>query len=51
MDGYAREGGELHPAWGLRGVALSPRTRVVSDDARRRAEDGLALAIERGDRR
>ena len=49
MDGYALEGGELHSAWGLRGVALVAAHQGRLVEARRLAADGLALALERGD--
>ena len=49
MDGYALEGGELHSAWGLRGVALVAAHQGRLVEARRLAGDGLALALERGD--
>jgi hypothetical protein len=43
------EGGELHSAWGLRGVALVAAHQGRLVEARRLAGDGLALALERGD--
>ena len=42
MDGYEREGGEIHPAWALRGLALVAAHDGRRDDARRWAEEGLA---------
>ncbi|HEV8402624.1 MAG TPA: AAA family ATPase [Candidatus Limnocylindrales bacterium] len=49
MDGYRREGAELHPAWGLRGIALVAAHQGRHEDARRWAEEGLERAMERGD--
>jgi len=49
IDGYILEGGELHSAWGLRGVALVAAHQGRLGEARRLAGDGLALALERGD--
>jgi tetratricopeptide (TPR) repeat protein len=49
LEGYAREGAEVFPSWGLRGVALVAAHDGRSDEARRLATDGLGLAIERGD--
>lgn len=49
MDGYEREGADLHPAWGLRGVALVAAHDGRLDDARRDAEAGLRAATDRGD--
>jgi DNA-binding CsgD family transcriptional regulator len=49
MDGYRREGAEVHPAWALRGIALVAAHDGRADDARRWAEEGLARAGERGD--
>lgn len=49
MDGYRREGAELHPAWGLRGIALVAAHQGRLDEARRWAAEGLQRAMERGD--
>jgi DNA-binding CsgD family transcriptional regulator len=49
MDGYVLEGGELHSAWGLRGVALVAAHQGRFVEARRLSGDGLVLALERGD--
>ena len=49
IDGYEREGAEVYPAWGLRGLALVAAHDGRLDDARRWAEQGLAQATERGD--
>lgn len=49
MEGYEREGTDLHPAWGLRGVALVAAHQGRLDEARRHAGDGLRVATERGD--
>ena len=49
IEGYEREGGDLHPAWGLRGIALVAAHEGHVDEARRSAAEGLRLAIERGD--
>src|SRR6185369_15309439 len=49
LEGYALEGGEPHSAWGLRGVALVAAHQGRLVEARRLSEDGLALALERGD--
>jgi DNA-binding NarL/FixJ family response regulator len=49
MEGYEREGSDLHPAWGLRGVALVAAHEGRLEDARRDADEGLRIAIERGD--
>ena len=50
MEGYRREGAEVHPAWALRGIALVAAYDGRADDARRWAEEGLARAEARGDR-
>ena len=42
LEGYQREGAELHPAWGLRGVALVAAYEGRPDEARRVAA-GTAL--------
>ena len=49
VDGYAREGGDGHEAWGLRGVALVAAHQGRLDVARLAASDGLRIATERGD--
>jgi DNA-binding CsgD family transcriptional regulator len=49
IEGYEREGADLHPAWGLRGIALVEAHLGHLDDARRDAEAGLRIATERGD--
>jgi len=49
MDGYEREGGDLHPAWGLRGVALVAAHDGRLDEARQLADAGLRVALDRGD--
>ncbi len=49
LEGYEREGTDLHPAWGLRGIALVEAHEGRLDDARRHAEQGLHSATERGD--
>ena len=49
IEGYEREGTDLHPAWGLRGVALVAAHQGRLDEARRFADDGLRYATERGD--
>ena len=49
MEGYRREGAELHPAWGLRGIALVAAHQGRLGEARRWAQEGLARAMERGD--
>lgn len=47
MDAYEREG--LHPAWGLRGLALVAAHDGRLDVARSAAEEGLRIAMDRGD--
>ena len=49
IEGYDREGRDLHPAWGLRGVALVAVHEGRLDDARRDAREGLRIAQARGD--
>ncbi|HEU0243408.1 MAG TPA: AAA family ATPase, partial [Candidatus Limnocylindrales bacterium] len=49
IEGYEREGRDLHPAWALRGVALVAALEGRVADARRDAEAGLRVATERGD--
>ena len=49
IEGYEREGTDLHPAWGLRGIALVEAHLGRLDEARRDAEAGLRIATERGD--
>jgi DNA-binding CsgD family transcriptional regulator len=49
MEGYRREGAELHPAWGLRGIAMVAAHQGRLDDARRWAQEGFERAMERGD--
>jgi DNA-binding CsgD family transcriptional regulator len=49
LEGYEREGTELHPAWGLRGTALVAAHDGRIDEARQSAEEGLRIATERGD--
>ena len=49
IDGYEREGAEVYPAWGLRGLALVAAHDGRLDDAGRWAEQGLGQATERGD--
>ena len=49
MEGYEREGRDLHPAWGLRGVALVAVHEGRLEDARRDAGEGLRIALDRGD--
>jgi DNA-binding CsgD family transcriptional regulator len=49
MEGYRREGAELHPAWGLRGIALVAAHQGRLDEARRWAQEGFERAMERGD--
>jgi ATP/maltotriose-dependent transcriptional regulator MalT len=49
MAGYEHEGADVHPAWGLRGLALVASHDGRLDEARRWSEDGLRLASERGD--
>ncbi len=49
LDGYLGEGADVHPAWGLRGVALVAAHDGRLADARRWAEEGLHRAVERGD--
>ena len=49
LGGYAREGAEVFPSWGLRGVALVAAHEGRSDEARQLATQGVNLAIERGD--
>ena len=48
-EGYAREGAEVFPSWGLRGIALVAAHDGRTDEARRLATEGLELASERGD--
>lgn len=49
IAGYEHEGADVHPAWGLRGLALVAAHDGRLDDARRWAGEGLARARERGD--
>ncbi len=49
LAGYMGEGADVHPAWGLRGVALVAAHDGRLADARRWAEEGLQRAAERGD--
>ncbi len=49
MTSYEREGADVHPAWGLRGLALVAAHDGRLEDARRWAGDGLRRAAERGD--
>ena len=49
LEAYAREGDDLHPAWGFRGVGLIAAHEGRLDDARRYAQEGLRFAMERGD--
>ena len=49
LEGYAREGAEVFPSWGLRGMALVAAHDGRTDEARRLATEGLELAIARGD--
>ena len=49
IEGYEREGHDLHPAWALRGMALVEALEGRVADARRDAESGLRIATERGD--
>ena len=49
IEGYEREGAEVHPAWGLRGLALVAAHDGRLGEARRWAEQGLRQATERGD--
>ena len=49
MEGYQREGSDVHPAWGLRGLALVAAHDGRRDDARRWADAGLQLATDRAD--
>ncbi len=48
LDGYAREGPELFPAWGLRGVAMVAAHQGRLTEAQRFATDGLELAVGSG---
>ena len=49
MTSYEREGADVHPAWGLRGLALVAAHDGRLEDARRWAGEGLRRAAERGD--
>ena len=49
VEGYSREGADVFPSWGLRGLALVAAHDGRTDEARRLATEGLRLAIERGD--
>ena len=49
LEAYEREGGELWPAFALRGVALVDALQGRVEDARRRSTQGLRLATEAGD--
>ena len=49
LEGYAREGAEVFPSWGLRGMALVAAHDGRTDEARRLATEGLELAMARGD--
>jgi tetratricopeptide (TPR) repeat protein/DNA-binding CsgD family transcriptional regulator len=48
IEGYSREGAELFPSWGLRGVALVAAYQGRIDEARRLATQGLELARAEG---
>jgi tetratricopeptide (TPR) repeat protein len=50
IDAYRREGEQVHPAWGLRGLALVAAHDGRLDDARRWAEEGARRAADRGDK-
>jgi hypothetical protein len=49
LEGYAREGAEVFPSWGLRGMALVAAHDGRTDEARRLATEGLEVAMARGD--
>ena len=44
MEGYEREGADVFPAWGLRGVALVAAYEGRTEEARRLATEGLEVA-------
>ncbi len=44
VEGYAREGADVFPAWRLRGVALVAACEGRTEEARRLAAEGLELA-------
>lgn len=49
LEGYGREGADVFPSWRLRGVALVAAYQGRTDEARRLAGEGLAIAIASGD--
>jgi DNA-binding CsgD family transcriptional regulator len=49
MEGYRREGAEIHPSWALRGLALVAAHDGRREDAHHWAEQGLEQAVGRGD--
>jgi DNA-binding NarL/FixJ family response regulator len=49
MDAYRREGTDLHPSWGLRGIALVAAHDGRLEVAREAAGEGLRIALDRGD--
>ena len=49
MDGYQREGAEVHPSWALRGLALVAAHDGRAEDARQWSTRGLEEATSRGD--
>ncbi len=49
MEGYRREGGDVHPAWALRGLALVAAHDGRREHGRRWAQAGLDEATGRGD--
>jgi DNA-binding CsgD family transcriptional regulator len=49
FEGYAREGADIFPSWGLRGVALVAAYQGRTDEGRRLAGEGLELAVASGD--
>jgi DNA-binding CsgD family transcriptional regulator len=49
LDGYAREGADVYPSWGLRGIALVEAHEGRLEDATRHATEGLERATGNGD--
>jgi DNA-binding CsgD family transcriptional regulator len=49
VEGYAREGAEVFPAWRLRGLALVDAHQGRVGEARTAATEGLELALASGD--
>lgn len=49
LEGYRREGADVYPSWGLRGIALVEAHEGLIEQARRHADEGVRLATRNGD--